>query len=74
MTTTQKAGAGQLLENLSFALELGLGLSFKAKQDVNRLITSHGGHISYMINRKVWRNNSPSSPSHSFSPKIPPNT
>lgn len=43
------------LHGLSFALDLGLGTSFKAKQEINRLITTHGGRVSYMINRKVRR-------------------
>ena len=37
----------------SFAFELGHGLSFKYKQKLNKLVTDHGGKISFMVNKKV---------------------
>jgi len=50
-----KALQDQFLANLSFALELGYVLPFKAKQEINGLVTSHGGHVAYMISRKVTK-------------------
>jgi hypothetical protein len=41
------------LKNLTFALELGLAVPFKKKQEINNLINNNGGRVTYMINRKV---------------------
>ncbi len=45
--------AAGCLKDLTFALELGLAVPFKKKQEINRLIADNGGRVSYMINRKV---------------------
>jgi hypothetical protein len=53
MAAATTAVAAGCLKDLTFALELGLGVPFKKKQEINRLIGDNGGRVSYMINKKV---------------------
>jgi hypothetical protein len=44
---------GGVFGGLTFALELGLGVGFKEKSAIKKIVEANGGKISYIINKKV---------------------
>jgi len=49
------------------ALELGSAVPYKTKKEIRQLITSHGGIISFVINKKVQKYNCSTFPGLRFS-------
>ncbi|KAL6044894.1 Protein mono-ADP-ribosyltransferase parp4 [Balamuthia mandrillaris] len=50
---TVGGGGASPFKGMLFALELGLGVSYQQKKEINQLITQNGGKVAYMINKKT---------------------